>query len=180
MNSASMPDAARPSGRALSSNKMIDLIGGRLELVARMGNKESDAILFRTGLAPGHGSPLHSHIDPECFYVLAGRLEAFLVDEAPRWQIVETGSSVLAADGVKHAIRNSGDVAADLVVATNNRLARFFREAGRLVTPGMAFAAPGPEDFKRVAEVARAYGYWLGSPEESAAVTGEQAPAIAS
>ena len=179
MSTNSKPDVSPGAEVVPTPNEMIDMIGGRLELVARMGAEESDAVLFRTSLAPGHGVPLHSHIDPECFYVLAGRLEVFLLGTAPQWQIVEAGRSVLVADGVKHAIRNPGDGAADLFVVTNNRFARFLREAGRPVMPGTAVAAPEPEDIERVARVARAYGYWLASPEKSAAVTGMNAPADA-
>jgi len=40
--------------------ELIDLIGGRLEVVARMGTSDSDTVLFRGQLAPGKSVPLHS------------------------------------------------------------------------------------------------------------------------
>lgn len=115
--------------------KVIDMVGARFEAIARMGTGNADAVLFRTRMAAGKIVPLHSHIDPECFYVLSGGIEVFVVDDAPRWRAVETGSSLLVANGLKHAVRNTADQPADLILVTNNRLGRYFREAGRPVTP---------------------------------------------
>jgi hypothetical protein len=47
------------------------------------------------------------------------------------------------------------------------RLGRFFREFGR---PAETAGAPTPADFQRLQELALAYGYWLGSPADNAAV----------
>ena len=137
-----------------------------------MGTGDTDTVLFRTHMAAGQVVPLHSHLDPECFYVLSGRIEVFVVDDMPRWQAVETGRSMLVADGVKHAVRNTADQPADLILATNNRLARFFREAGRIAAPGTARLPPVPDDIQRLVRVSKAYGYWIASPTESAAMTG--------
>ena len=69
---------------------MIDMVGARFEMVARMGITPGDTVLFRTRMAPGKLVPLHSHIDPECFYVLEGRLEVFLMDDVPKWNVVHS------------------------------------------------------------------------------------------
>jgi quercetin dioxygenase-like cupin family protein len=151
--------------------QLIDMLGGRLELVARMGTEENDTVLFRTRMEPGKLVPLHSHSDPECFYVLSGRLEVFLLDDAPKWRSVGAGQSILAANGVKHAVRNAAEEPADFIVATNNRFASFLREAGRKVKPDAPFVPPTPEDIQRTIRVAQAYGYWNASPAESAAIT---------
>jgi len=154
------------------SPELIDMVGARFEMVARMGRGDADTILFRTRMAAGKVVPLHSHVDPECFYVLDGRIEVFIVGALPRWQAVETGRSLLVADGVRHAVRNTADQPADLILATNNRLARYFREAGRPATPGTELLPPTPDDIQRMARVSQAYGYWIASPAESTAVTG--------
>jgi quercetin dioxygenase-like cupin family protein len=153
----------------LNTGDLIDIMGARFEMVARMGADLNDTVLFRTRMAPGKLVPLHSHIDPECFYVLDGQIEAFVVDEAPRWRVVGAGQSVLLADGVKHALRNGSEKTADIVLATNNRFAGFLTEAGRSATLGTAFAPPSPEDIQRVIRVSQDYGYWNASPAESAA-----------
>ncbi len=152
--------------------ELTDMRGALFERVARMGPADADTVLFRTRMAAGKAVPLHSHIDPECFYVLSGGIEVFVLDDAPRWQAVETGRSLLIADGARHAVRNMSDQAADLIVATNNRLARFFREAGRPAAPGADLRPPTPDDIQRMIRVSNDYGYWVASPAESAAVTG--------
>ena len=151
---------------------MIDMVGSRFELVARMGPSDADTVLFRTRMAPGKLVPMHNHADPECFYVLAGRLDVFLLDDAPRWRTVEAGQSLLVANGIKHAVRNSGDLPADMVLATNNRFAAFLQQAGRLVSRDAPFAPPAPEDIQRVLRASEAFGYWNASPAESAVLTG--------
>ncbi len=158
--------------RADGSPELIDMVGARFEMVARMGTAEADTVLFRTHMSPGRVVPLHSHVDPECFYVLNGSIEVFTVGDTSRWHVVEAGRSLLVADGSKHAVRNITDRPADLILATNNRLARYFREAGRSAIPGAEPLAPTPEDIERLLRVARDYGYWMASPAESSAVTG--------
>jgi hypothetical protein len=79
---------------------------------------------------------------------------------------------LLITDGIKHAVRNSAETAADLVLATNNRFASFLGEAGRLVAANAPFAAPSSDDIQRMLQASQAYGYWNASPAESAAITG--------
>jgi quercetin dioxygenase-like cupin family protein len=159
-------------GEDIKLGDMIDMVGARFEMVARMGIAPGDTVLFRTRMAPGKLVPLHSHIDPECFYVLDGRLDVFLMNDAPKWNVVQAGRSLLIADGIKHAVRNSAETAADLVFATNNRFASFLGEAGRLVAANAPFAAPSSDDIQRMLQASQAYGYWNASPAESAAITG--------
>ena len=155
----------------LNAGDLIDMMGARFEMVARMGPNENDTVLFRTRMAPGRLVPLHSHIDPECFYILEGEIEVFVVDDAPKWRVVGTGQSILLADGIKHAVRNATEKTADIVLATNNRFASFLTEAGRRADPDTVFSPPSPEDVQRVMRVSKAYGYWNASPAESAAIT---------
>jgi quercetin dioxygenase-like cupin family protein len=152
--------------------ELIDMAGARFEAIARMGTGDADTALFRARMAAGKVVPLHSHIDPECFYVLNGRIEVFVFNDTPGWRTVETGHSLLVADGVKHAVRNRADQPADLILATNNRLARYFREAGRPAKPGTEVLPPTADDIQRLIRVSEAYGYWIASPAESVAVTG--------
>ncbi len=152
--------------------ELIDLLGGRLEFMARMGASDSDTVLFRSQFDAGKSVPLHCHIDPEAFCVLSGHIEVFLDDDVPGWRGVETGHSLLVADGLKHSLRNLTDQPADLILAVNGRLARFFQEAGRPATRGEGSEPPTPEDVQRFVRVSALYGYWLASPAESAALTG--------
>ncbi len=151
--------------------ELIDMVGARFEAIACMGDDESDTVLFRTRMAAGKIVPLHSHIDPECFYVLNGSIEVFVVNEAPGWRLIKTGLSLLVADGLKHAVRNMARQPADLIVVTNNRLARYFREAGRPARSGTELVPPTPDDIQHMIRTSHRYGYWLASPAESAAMT---------
>jgi quercetin dioxygenase-like cupin family protein len=155
----------------LNTGDLIDMMGARFEMVARMGPNVNDTVLFRTRMTPGRLAPLHSHIDPECFYLLDGQLEVFVVDDTPKWRTVETGRSYVVANGVKHAVRNTGEKAADIILATNNRFASFLSEAGRTATPGSDFAPPASQDIERLMRVSHAYGYWNASPAESAVIS---------
>ncbi len=158
--------------QTLNPGDIIDMMGARFEMAARMGTGEDDTVLFRTSLPPGKLVPLHSHIDPECFYVLDGQIDVFVADEAPKWHTIAPGKSLLVADGLKHALRNSATKTADVILATNNRFAAFVSEAGRAVAPGAPFAPPSAGDLERMLQAAAAFGYWNATPEENAVVTG--------
>jgi quercetin dioxygenase-like cupin family protein len=153
-------------------DNLIDMLGARFELVARMGNGENDTVFFRARMAANMNVPLHSHRDPECFYILSGKLDVFVADDTAQWRSLAAGESLIVIDGMKHALRNNADAAVDLILATNNRLASFFRAAGRTPESGVSMTPPTPEDIKRVVRTSEAYGYWQASPEESTAITG--------
>ncbi len=168
---------ARPAGESgpiapSAANEVLDLIGGRLERVASLSRDGS--VLFRTSVAPGQVVPLHSHADGECVYVLTGYLEVFLLHPSPGWQALPAGRSVVLTGGVKHALRNPAREPADTMVLTDARLAAFFREVGRPATPDSDFQPAGPDDINRFVRTAGAYGYWMSSPAEHAALTEQE------
>ena len=101
---------------------------------------------------------------------LSGRIEIFVVNDTPRWQTVDTGHSLLVAESLKHAVHNTAGQPADLILATNNRLACYFRDAGRPGFPGTELLPPTPDDIQRLISVTEAY--WIASPAERAAVSG--------
>ena len=65
----------------IDTPSFIDMVGTRFEMVARMGASKSDAVVLRTRMETGKVVPLHSHLDPKCFCVVAGSIEVFLVRE---------------------------------------------------------------------------------------------------
>ena len=146
------------------------MLGGPLELVASIEAPAGDAVLLRSRMAPGATVPLHSHADPECFLVLEGEIDAF-ADDGRGWRTMTTGSSISMENGIAHALL-AGDAGADLLITTNHRLAEFFRKAQHTGGDGPSAGPPGAEDVAHVVEVAKAYGYWMASPDEHSAVTG--------
>jgi quercetin dioxygenase-like cupin family protein len=146
----------------------LDILGPLIEFITSPGETDDFAVMKGT-IPPGVVVPLHSHPDAECFFVLAGTQQV-LTESAGRleWHEVHAGDYVDVEPGTRHAWRNdTQEPVIDLIIATR-RLGRFFEEIGRPIE-GTA-TAPAPEDFARLVAVAGRYGYWLGSPEENAAV----------
>jgi quercetin dioxygenase-like cupin family protein len=150
--------------------ELIDLIGGRIEIVGRADTSNADAVIIRGAVAPGAGVPLHSHDDYECFHVLSGKLDVFI--DPHGWNTVEAGRTAVIANGERHAIRNTTADLVELAIVVNNRLARFFQEAGTAGAPNEPPQPPTPEKIDRVLAAAARYGYWMATPEEHAALTG--------
>jgi hypothetical protein len=46
----------------------------------------------------------------------------------------------------------------------------FFRELTKPFDPGQPASPPTREEIQEIFEVAARYGYWMGSPEENAAI----------
>lgn len=147
----------------------VDMGGSRMELVVRIGPPAGDIVLLRVRLKPNSMVPLHSHSDPEGFYVLSGCMEVFLDDDRPGWRVVKSGEGISPAVGLRHAVR-TGPEGVDLILTTNNRLATFFLEAGTPVSRDAPNGPPTPEALDRIARVAEKFDYWLASATESAAV----------
>ena len=67
-------------------------------------------------------------------------------------------------------LKNESNEPAVTIIVTTPRLGRFFQEIGRPVTADAFPQPPSPADIQRFVEAAARYDYWLGSPEENAAV----------
>ncbi|MGO9976156.1 MAG: cupin domain-containing protein [Solirubrobacteraceae bacterium] len=151
-----------------SHGRIVDVVGPIVEFLTPLGNDDDFCVLKGT-IPPGVVVPLHSHPDTESFLVLVGTQQV-LIRSADRaeWHEVHAGDYVHVQPGTPHAWRNdTEDPVIDLMITTP-RLARFFQEAGKPIHA--APEPPTPDDLERLAAVAARYGYWLGSPEENAAV----------
>jgi hypothetical protein len=116
------------------------MVGARFEMVARMGTDDGDTVWFRTRMAAGKLVPLPSHVDPECFYVLSGQIEAFVVDwsqySSRKW------SKGCGPELFRPASRPDR--------RDHNRLARYFGEASRPAVAGPELSPPTPDDIQRL------------------------------
>ena len=111
----------------------LDSPGGQLTYKARGGDTGGALTVFESVAAPGHGPPVHRHMDADEFlYVLEGEL-TFALEEAVH--PAPAGTFVFIPKGATHTWQNRGDEPAQFLV--------FF-----------APAAPGMESFfERSAEL---------------------------
>jgi quercetin dioxygenase-like cupin family protein len=145
--------------------------GTLFEFLASPDDTGSETCLIRGTIPPGVAVPLHSHSDVELFYVLEGSLEAFQFDNGNHgWVSFGPGEVVSVPGNTKHALRNSSPLPATAVVVTTSKLYSFFREVSKPVGRNRAATPPSSEEIHKVFETAARYGYWMGSPEENAAI----------
>jgi quercetin dioxygenase-like cupin family protein len=146
-----------------------DVFGPTVEFLTSPDDPDAAFCVMRGVVPPGVTVPLHSHHDPEDFFIVAGTQQVLTQgEEGLRWCDANAGDYVRVPAGTPHAHRNvSGEPAVDLII-TSARLGRFFREVGR---PGTGPTSPRtPEELAHFVALAAKYGYTLGSPEDNAAV----------
>ena len=99
-------------------------------------NKINDQIgVMRGTVLSGVVIPLHSHADPEIFYVLNGSLEVFQAEgPSAGWQTVNAAEFVSIPGNIRHAVRNtSPSPLMTSIIVTKQELYSFFRELARAI-----------------------------------------------
>jgi oxalate decarboxylase/phosphoglucose isomerase-like protein (cupin superfamily) len=83
-------------------------------------------------IPPGVSVPLHSHPDPESFYVLSGSAQT-LLEQGNRleWVDVKAADFIHIPGGAKHAHRNVSDQPVVELITTTPTLGQFFEEIGK-------------------------------------------------
>ena len=142
--------------------------GTRIELLTP--RSEDDYCVMTGTIPPGASVPLHSHEDAESFYQLSGESEALVQTAAGlQWQTLRPGDFIHIPGGAKHAWRNSSGQIATALITCTPKLGSALEEMGLVAnTNGTQFLLPAA--LQRLVEIGSCYGYWLGSPEENAAV----------
>ncbi len=117
---------------------------------------------------PGAVIPLHSHADPEIFYVIEGSIEAYqATGTSSEWQTATAGDTVSVAGDVKHALRNISLSPTKCLTVSKTELYKFFRELAKPFDPMQPPGSPTSEEMQALFKAAAKYGYWLASPEEN-------------
>ena len=126
---------------------------------------------MRGSVPPGVVIPLHSHADPEIFYVLGGSLEVFQTEgPSEGWQTVNAGEVVSIPGNIGHPLRNTSPSPITSITVSKQGLYSFFREIAPPFDPNRRLIPPTPEAMKQLLQVTEKYEYWLGSPDENAAI----------
>ena len=154
-----------PSNKA-DTGEFLDLLGPRIQFLTPLSEDDDEYCLMRCIFPAGVVVPVHSHDERETFYVLEGEIEGLWGDH---WGTFHIGNVVDVPGGLKHAWRNTSGASASTLVVAPMRLGRALREFGRPAETASQ-GAPKPEDFQRLLDIAGAYGYWIGSPADNAAV----------
>ncbi len=150
----------------IADAEILDVLGPRIQFLTAVSDADDDYCLIRGVVPAGVVVPVHSHPERETFYLLEGEIQGLRED---RWVTLGAGDVFDVPGGLKHAWRNLSATSVSLLFVVPMRLARFFREIGRPAASA-GTEAPGPADLQRLFEIAHAYGYWLGSPADNAAV----------
>jgi quercetin dioxygenase-like cupin family protein len=151
-------------------DQMFDVFGVQLQFLVAPEETGNQTSLYKGILPSGVVIPLHSHPDSEVFYVLEGTLEVYQENgEHKGWHSVLAGNAIAVAPGVKHALRNTSSAPSTAIAATEHGLYEFFREIAKPAQQRPA-TPPSPEDMQQLFAVAAKYSYWMGSPEENAAI----------
>jgi quercetin dioxygenase-like cupin family protein len=145
-----------------STNEILDLLGPRIQFLTALSDADDDFCLIRGTVPAGVVVPVHSHAEREIFYVLEGEIQGLWED---RWITLVSGDVFDVPGGLKHAWRNVSGAPVSLVFVVPMRLGRFFRDVARPVA-----GAPERAEIQRLLDISRAYGYWVGSPADNAAV----------
>ncbi|WP_158820417.1 cupin domain-containing protein [Granulicella sp. S156] len=113
-------------------------------------------------LQPGEGVPLHSHIAPEVFYILAGSAEFFRVLEGKEnWIHCEAGSTMILPPNALHAFYNkSSEPCRVLGISTPSHQAFFDAVASADLHQPFSTLAP-PEAMERVAKIAAEHAMYF-------------------
>jgi quercetin dioxygenase-like cupin family protein len=150
---------------------VFNALGVLLEFLATPDEVADAVCLIRGEIPPGVVVPLHSHRDPEIFYILEGSLEVFQSNQlSSGWNTLGVGDVATIPGNVHHALRNSSSVPVTSVTVTKSGLYEFFREVAQPFDPNQPPAPPTAEARQKLFAIAAKHGYWLASREENAEV----------
>jgi quercetin dioxygenase-like cupin family protein len=162
-----MPPIA-PDKNALA--RPLDVLGPTIEILTSPSERDAVYCVIKGVIPPGVSVPLHSHADPESFFVASGSAQIlFGEDNHLQWVNVAAGDFVHIPGGMKHAHRNPSAEPVVEILTTTPRIGRFFQEVGRVIEPGIPPRPPTREEIERFQQAAARYGHWMASPAENAA-----------
>lgn len=167
-----MPTTLSRTPHLLSPSRLerINILGPTIQFLTDPTDDRSPCIMRGT-IPPGVSVPLHSHADPETFFVLSGELEGLSHSgDAHTWIAMKAGDVFHVPRDAKHAFRNLGREPAVMFIVSTSKIGRFFQEVGVPVREGLPSLPPSTAEIQRFLDTAAKYGYWNATPEENANV----------
>ena len=160
------------TGTRRGAEQQTFIVAGVLHQFLSTPDQINDQISVMRGTIPlGVVIPLHSHADPEIFYVLNGSLEVFQAGgPSAGWRTVNAAEVVSIPGNVRHALRNTSPSPMTSITVSKQELYSFFRELARPFDPNRPPAPPSPEEMQQLFSVAEKHEYWLASSDENAAI----------
>ncbi len=152
--------------------QQFDVMGGIVRYLASPEDTPGgDHCIMEGELPAGVVIPLHTHPDPESFYLLDGQMELYLDDGvASGWQTVRAGELAVVPGSAKHAWRNTGGAASHAIIITGPHVYGFFRSIGRPVDANRSLGQPDANRMAEVLEAAKHNQCWNAGPEENEAI----------
>lgn len=147
----------------------IDIMGPQIQFLQIPEKIDSKHCIMLVSVPPGVTVPLHSHADPEFFFIIQGKIEMLNQDDSATWIEAEIGSFVQILPNAKHAFRNVSSMPAAFLCETTEQMRHFFETVGEAVNTGQLGAPPTMERTSRFVSAAERFGYWIGSPQENIA-----------
>ena len=159
------------NSNARSVDQTFNMFGGLFNFLVTPAETGHEVSFFKGILPPGVVIPLHSHAEPEVFYVLEGSLEVYRESGQPQgWSTTQPGGVLAIPGNVKHALRNTSSTPTTVLLVTQEELYNFFRSIAKPFEVGQMPVPPSPEDMQQLFVAAAKYHYWMGSPEENATI----------
>jgi quercetin dioxygenase-like cupin family protein len=154
-----------------SIHEVLDVLGPTVEFLTPPSEAGAVYCVMKGTIPAGVSVPLHSHPDPESFFVLSGYAQA-LTERGNHleWLDVKPGDFVHIPGGTKHAHRNVSNEPVVELITTTPALGRFFQEIGRPIPPDAELPPPTGDQLQEFVRAAVLYRHWLGSAAENAAV----------
>ena len=132
-----------------SGDQAFNLFGVLLNFLVTPDETGREISLFKGALAPGVVIPLHSHAEPEVFYVLEGSLEVYRESgQSQGWSTTQPGGVLAIPGKVKHALRNISSTPTTVILVTQHELYNFFRSVAKPFEAGQMAEPPSPENMQ--------------------------------
>jgi quercetin dioxygenase-like cupin family protein len=142
---------------AAGTGPAIWTAGDTYTLKADSASTDGALAFLEASVPPGSGPPPHRHSrEDEAYYVLAGRLEVLTGEHT---FIAGPGDFVFIPRGTMHRFKNVGvDAARMVIMFVPGGFDGFLRGVGEPARPGETAPPIGPEELRRVLELAPRYG----------------------